>query len=258
MREQLHESSSKTRRRHKNRAHFQVQATRDYSVNSHAYNNSEFSQSKVPSMRYAQSSLFLLLLTTSAFGQELPEVDPESVGLSSEVLEQATRVLQAHIDNGSIAGVVTAVIRDGQIAYTEALGYRDLNRREPMPNDALFRLYSMTRPITSLAAMMLWEEGKLRLDDPLAEFIPAFSAQRVFLDADNPAIGHTRLREREITIEHLLTHTSGLGNRNSDIYRTEGIRSRSISLEQMADNAARVPLFEDPGTRFRYGISTTV
>ena len=209
-------------------------------------------------MRYANCCLLLLLQTTASFGQELRQVNPESVGLSSSGLDEATRALQAHIDNGSIAGVVTAVIRDGQIAYTEALGYRDLNRREPMPSDALFRLYSMTRPITSLAAVMLWEEGKLRLDDPLVEFIPAFSAQRVFLDADNPAIGHTRSRKSEITIEHLLTHTSGLGNRNSNIYKTEGVRSRSISLKQMADNAAHVPLFEDPGTRFRYGISTTV
>ena len=209
-------------------------------------------------MRYANCCLLLLLQTTASFGQELRQVNPESVGLSSSGLDEATQALQAHIDNGNIAGVVTAVIRDGQIAYTEALGYRDLNRREPMPSDALFRLYSMTRPITSLAAVMLWEEGKLRLDDALSKFIPAFSSQPVFLDADNPSMEHTRSRKSEITIEHLLTHTSGLGNRNSNIYKTEGVRSRSISLKQMADNAAHVPLFEDPGTRFRYGISTTV
>tara|TARA_B100001123_G_scaffold450457_1_gene621295 strand:+ start:664 stop:1905 length:1242 start_codon:yes stop_codon:yes gene_type:complete len=209
-------------------------------------------------MRSVSSCLCLLLLTTSTFGQELPEVNPESVGLSSTALDQATEALQAHIDNESIAGVVATVIRDGQIAYTKSLGYRDLSQREPMPTDALFRLYSMTRPITSLAVMILWEEGKLRLDDALSEFIPAFSAQRVFLDADNPVMEETRPRTNEVTIEHLLTHTSGLGSRNSDIYRSEGVRSRSISLQQMVDNAAGVPLFEDPGTRFRYGISTTV
>ena len=116
----------------------------------------------------------------------------------------------------------------------------------------------MTRPITSLAVMMLSEEGKLRLDDAPSELIPAFSTQRIFLDTDNPVMEHTRSREGEITIQHLLTHTSGLRNRNSDIYRTEGVRSRFISLKQMVDNAARVPPFEDPGTRFRCGISTTV
>ena len=209
-------------------------------------------------MRCASACLCLFLLTTSTFGQELPEVSPESVGLSSAALDQVTKALQVHIDNQNIAGVVATVIRDGQIAYTKALGYRDLSRREPMPIDALFRLYSMTRPITSLAVMMLWEEGKLRLDDALSDFIPAFSTQQVFLDADNPVMEDTRPRTNEITIEHLLTHTSGLGNRNSAVYRSEGVRSRSISLEQMVDNSARVPLFEDPGTRFRYGISTTV
>ena len=209
-------------------------------------------------MRCASACLCLFLLTTSTFGQELPEVSPESVGLSSAALDQVSKALQVHIDNQNIAGVVATAIRDGQIAYTKALGYRDLNRREPMPIDALFRLYSMTRPITSLAVMMLWEEGKLRLDDALSDFIPAFSTQQVFLDADNPVMEDTRPRTNEITIEHLLTHTSGLGNRNSAVYRSEGVRSRSISLEQMVDNSARVPLFEDPGTRFRYGISTTV
>ena len=209
-------------------------------------------------MRCASACLCLFLLTTSTFGQELPEVSPESVGLSSAALDQVTKALQVHIDNQNIAGVVATVIRDGQIAYTKALGYRDLNRREPMSIDALFRLYSMTRPITSLAVMMLWEEGKLRLDAALSDFIPAFSTQQVFLDADNPVMEDTRPRTNEITIEHLLTHTSGLGNRNSAVYRSEGVRSRSISLEQMVDNSARVPLFEDPGTRFRYGISTTV
>ena len=209
-------------------------------------------------MRCASACLCLFLLTTSTFGQELPEVSPESVGLSSAALDQVSKALQVHIDNQNIAGVVATVIRDGQIAYTKALGYRDLNRREPMSIDALFRLYSMTRPITSLAVMMLWEEGKLRLDDALSDFIPAFSTQQVFLDADNPVMEDKRPRTNEITIEHLLTHTSGLGNRNSAVYRSEGVRSRSISLEQMVDNSARVPLFEDPGTRFRYGISTTV
>jgi CubicO group peptidase (beta-lactamase class C family) len=101
----------------------------------------------------------------------------------------------------------------------------------------------MTRPITSLAVMMLSEEGKLRLDDAPSELIPAFSTQRIFLDTDNPVMEHTRSREGEITIQHLLT---------------EGVRSRFISLKQMIDNAARVPPFEDPGTRFRCGISTTV
>ena len=142
--------------------------------------------------------------------------------------------------------------------YSEALGYRDLEARDPMPAGALFRLYSMTRPITSLAAMILWEEDAFELDDPITRYLPQFDAQAVFTDAADPDLERTRPRVGDITVEHLLLHTSGLGSRSSRIYREQGVRLRSITLEQMVENAARVPLFEDPGTRWRYGISTTI
>ncbi len=183
---------------------------------------------------------------------------PESVGLSSERLEDATRRLQAHIDAGDIAGVVAAVTRQGRLVYLEALGAIDRERGLAMRDDALFRLYSMTRPITSLAAMILWEEDRFELDDPVAMYLPEFADQRVFTDASNPDLAATRARRTEMTVEHLLLHTSGLGGRGSAVYRAEQVRLRSIPLPQMVSNAARVPLFEDPGTRWRYGISTTI
>ena len=189
---------------------------------------------------------------------KLPAATPESVGLSSERLEDATRRLQAHIDAGDIAGVVAAVARQGRLAYLEALGELDRERGLAMRDDALFRLYSMTRPITSLAAMILWEEDRFELDDPVSMYLPEFADQRVFADASNPGMTATRPRRTEMTVEHLLLHTSGLGSRNSAIYRAEQVRLRSIPLPQMVSNAARVPLFEDPGTRWRYGISTTI
>lgn len=105
---------------------------------------------------------------------------PESVGLSSEALEAVTRKLQEHVDAGDIAGVVAAVMREGKLVYHEALGHRDLESRSPMTEDALFRMYSMTRPITSLAAMILWEEGKFQLDDAIKSYLPEFEKQRVF------------------------------------------------------------------------------
>ena len=188
----------------------------------------------------------------------LPTATPESVGLSSERLADATRRLQAHIDAGNIAGVVAAVVRQGRLVYLEALGELDRERGLAMRDDALFRLYSMTRPITSLAAMILWEEDRFELDDPVSRYLPEFADQRVFLDASNPDMTATRPRRTEMTVEHLLLHTSGLGSRSSAIYRAEQVRLRSISLRRMVSNAARVPLFEDPGTRWRYGISTTI
>ena len=188
----------------------------------------------------------------------LSTATPEAVGLSSERLQDATGLLQAHIDAGDIAGVVAAVVRHGRLVYLEALGDLDRERGLAMRDDALFRLYSMTRPITSLAAMILWEEDRFELDDPVSLYLPEFADQRVFVDASSPDMAATRPRRGEMTVEHLLLHTSGLGSRSSAIYRAEQVRLRSITLPEMVGNAARVPLFEDPGTRWRYGISTTM
>ena len=200
----------------------------------------------------------LAAASATARAQELPRATPESVGLSSERLDEATRGLQAHVDAGDVAGVVAGVVRHGRLVYLEALGELDRERGMPMRDDALFRLYSMTRPITSLAAMILWQEDRFELDDPVSRYLPEFADQRVFLDASVPDTTATRPRRTEMTVEHLLLHTSGLGSRGSAIYRAEQVRLRSITLPEMVSNAARTPLFEDPGTRWRYGISTTI
>ena len=216
--------------------------------------------------RLALVLVVLVLLTVGALAgggaalraQDLPTATPESVGLSSPRLDEATRLLQSHVDAGDIAGVVAAVARRGQLVYLEALGELDRERGLAMRGDALFRLYSMTRPITSLAVMTLWEEDRFELDDPVSMYLPEFADQRVFADASDPDMTATRPRRTEMTVEHLLLHTSGLGGRGSSIYRAEQVRLRSITLPEMVSNAARVPLFEDPGTRWRYGISTTI
>ena len=210
------------------------------------------------SLRFALIAAACLALAPPAPAQDLAPASPESVGMSSERLAEATRALQAHVNGSNIAGVVAAVARQGQIVYFEALGQRDRETGDPMARDDIFRLYSMTRPITSTAVMMLWEEGRFQLDDPIRQYLPQFADQRVFVDAGSPDPARTRPREGDITVRHLLTHTSGIGSRSSPIYRAEQVRLRSITLPQLVDNAARVPLFEDPGTRFRYGVSTTV
>ena len=214
-------------------------------------------QRRAVSRRFTLAGI-LLAIGAPAAAQTLPRATPESVGLSSDGLDGVTFEMQSRIDAGDVAGVVGAVMRDGKLAYMEALGYADIEARRPMPEDALFRIYSMTRPITSLAAMILWEEDRFELDDPVSMYLPQFASQRVFADAGSPSMDATRPRATEMTVEHLLLHTSGLGSRSSEIYREQGVRSRSITLEQMVDNAARVPLFEEPGTRWRYGISTTI
>ncbi len=220
------------------------------------------SRHDIPTMRktilLTAIALVIVVFDAPASAQGLPTAAPESVGLSSAQLDRVTAGLQAHIDQGHIAGVVAAVVRDGRLVYMEALGQADIEAARPMPKDAIFRLYSMTRSMTSLAAMILWEEGAFQLDDPISRYLPQFMGQRVFADAGSPDMDQTQSRDGDITVEHLLLHTSGLGSRSSGIYRAEGVRLRSISVEQMVDNAARTPLFEDPGTNWRYGISTTI
>ena len=197
-------------------------------------------------------------VSVPASAQELPRATPEAVGLSSERLAEATGRLRAHVEAGDVAGVVAGVVRQGRLVYLEALGALDRERGLAMREDALFRLYSMTRPITSLAAMILWEEDRFELDDPVSLYLPEFAGQRIFVEASDPDVEATRPRTTEMTVEHLLLHTSGMGSRGSAIYRAEQVRLRSIPLPQMVTNAARTPLFEDPGTRWRYGISTTI
>lgn len=208
--------------------------------------------------RILAGTMLLSAAVSPVLAQDFARTTPEAAGFSSDGLAQVTERLQAHIDEGHIAGVVAAVLRDGNLVYLEALGQRDLAAASPMSEDALFRIYSMTRPVTSLAAMILWEEGKFQLDDPISKYLPEFAGQRVFLDASAPDMNQTRPRQGDITVADLMRHTSGLGSRSSAIYVAEQVRLRSISLEQMTQNAARVPLFEDPGTEFRYGLSATI
>jgi CubicO group peptidase (beta-lactamase class C family) len=123
-----------------------------------------------------------------------------------------------------------------------------------MTERSLFRIYSMTKPVTAVAAMMLLEEGRFTLDDPVSKYLPEFKQVKVFVEAN----GTTRPPARDITIADLLLHTSGLSHRTSELYRREQVRSRTITLPKFVENVVRVPLMEDPGSRYRYSEGTTV
>ena len=161
-----------------------------------------------------------------------------------------TDALQRHVDAGDIAREVAGVMRHGRLVYFEAVGQRDIAAGSAMPADAIFRLYSMTRPITSLAALMLYEEGKLGLDAPVSRYLPALANRRVFDDPDDPVMTRTHPATREMTVTDLIRFTSGLGGRNSRIYRDHDVRSREISIQQFIENVAGMPLFEEPRSRW--------
>ncbi len=194
------------------------------------------------------------VLTVAAGGPALaPSVLPVE-GLSVERLREATALLNQFVADGKIAGAVAAVARDGKLAYFEAVGVQDLATRAPMSERSIFRIYSMTKPITAVAAMMLFDEGRFRLDDPVAKYLPEFSQVQVVSAPGAPP----RPPTRAINIEDLLLHTSGLSHRTSDLYRNAQVRSRAIPMSKFIENIVRTPLMEDPGTRFRYSEATTV
>jgi CubicO group peptidase (beta-lactamase class C family) len=166
----------------------------------------------------------------------------------------ASTLLEQYVDAHKIAGAVAAVAQHGKIVYLDAIGVQDLASATPMQERSLFRIYSMTKSVTAVAAMMLFKEGRFRLSDPVSKYLPAFT-RVVVLDGAN---GAPRPPVRAITVEDLFLHTSGLSHRTSEVYRRARVRSRDIPLSTFIDNIVRVPLMEDPGARYRYSEGTTV
>jgi CubicO group peptidase (beta-lactamase class C family) len=195
-----------------------------------------------------------LVLSVGAQQPALPRVNPETLGLSSAHLNEATALLNRYVSEHRIAGAVAAVARHGRLGYVQAVGFQDLQTRAPMTERSLFRIYSMTKSVTAVAAMMLNEEHRFALDDPVARYIPEFSKVMV----TDPSGGSPRPAGRPITVRDLLLHTSGLNHRTSEIYQRERVRTRTMTMDQFIGNLIRVPLMEDPGTRYRYSESLTV
>ena len=209
--------------------------------------------------------LGLFILQTFLFAQELPSAKPEAVGLSSERLERINSVVQKDIDGKRIAGAVTLVVRRGKVAWFKAQGMMDREASRPMAPDAMFRICSMTKPITSTAVMMLYEEGKFLLDDPVSKYLPEFKNPKVLV---KPASGepYSIPATKEITIRDLLRHTSGITyNWNSDLgpmYEKANVASGLLEYDgtigDSVKNLAGVPLLFNPGERWEYSLSIDV
>jgi CubicO group peptidase (beta-lactamase class C family) len=196
----------------------------------------------------------MLVVAFPVGARQLPRGTPESLGLSSERLAEATALLNQFVSDKQIAGAVAAVARKGQLAYLTAVGVQDLATQAPMTDRSMFRIYSMTKPVTAVAAMMLHDEGKFLLEDPVSKYLAIFSKVTV-ATAPNAA---ARPAQHDMTIADLLLHTSGLSHRTSELYRREKVRSRTEPLPTLIENLVRVPLMEDPGTRYRYSEATSV
>jgi CubicO group peptidase (beta-lactamase class C family) len=190
-------------------------------------------------------------------------VRPEEVGFSSARLRRIDDRMRRLVEDGRIAGAVTLVARRGRLAHFEAAGLLDLGARRPMPRDAIFRLASMTKPVTVTAVMTLFEEGHFLLDDPVADFLPEFAQTRAFVRETADGVETADL-ERPITIRHLLMHTSGLTGAAypdepvSRLYAREQIGRPDEPLADFARRVAALPLAHQPGAGWTYGVSHDV
>ncbi len=209
----------------------------------------------------------LLLSCWPVLAATLPKVAPEEVGISADRLQRVRALMQRYIDQKEIAGAVTLVARKGRIAHLEAQGLADLDTRQPLKTDSIFRLASMTKPVTSLAVMMLHEEGRFLLNDPVSKFLPEFKNPRVAVaNAPNErAAGgfHTVPAVREITIRDLLTHTAGLasGTGGPTFELAKGLaefRKPENTMAEYVRELAKLPLNFQPGTAWEYGPATDV
>jgi CubicO group peptidase (beta-lactamase class C family) len=192
----------------------------------------------------------------------LPFAAPEEIGLSSTRLARLGSVMRGEVERGRVPGAVVLIARRGRLALFESFGLRDPAAGAPMSNDAIFRIYSMTKPITSVAAMMLWEEGRFLLSDPIGKYLPELSDLQVAVERDGtiervPAA-------RAVTIQDLLRHTSGLTYefRGSaavqKMYMSAKVFSRSQTSADQVATLGKLPLLHQPGTRWEYSRSTDV
>ena len=219
--------------------------------------------------RVAVLIVAVLAARTTVAAEPLDRVKPQAVGMSAERLARIRPAMQRYVDEGKLAGIITAVARHGKIVHFETYGMADRDANQPMRADSIFRIYSMSKPVTSVAAMMLYEEGKFLLNDPVSNYLPEFEGLAVFDGVEDGEI-RTVAAKRPMTVRDLLLHTSGLtagfmGDGPVErLYRETGVSRRPGQARGVLDLAGlvlelgKLPLRYQPGERFQYGTSTDV
>jgi CubicO group peptidase (beta-lactamase class C family) len=209
--------------------------------------------------------ILVLLLSAPLSAQELPHATPESVGMSSERLGRLTRALEDYVEQGGLAGAAAIVLRDGNVVYHEAVGHRDKEADAQLATDAIFRIASQTKAIVSAAVLMLQEEGKLLISDPVSKYLPAFRSTTVAEQRQGGGYDIVAA-ERPITLRHLLTHTAGIGygsGPGGDRWEAAGITGwyfghRDEPVQQTVNRMASLPFQAQPGEAFVYGYNTDI
>lgn len=222
-----------------------------------------------------RSILCLLLVASLALAsygsgnsKSLKMGTPEEAGLSKERLDRIGQVMQQHIAANRVAGAIGLIARRGKIGYFESWGMMDKETNKPMRKDAIFRIYSMTKAVTGVAVMMLYEEGKFTLNDPVSKYLPELGGLKVAVDKKDPATGkriyYTVPSDRDMTILDLLRHTSGLDyqgprdEKNELMYPKLGLSRTDITIEEAVKRMGQTPLVNQPGSVWDYGLSIDV
>ena len=213
------------------------------------------------------ATVFCLLSSSAAFAEDpLPRAKPEEVGLSSERLARIGTVLKADIEAGRIPGAVIAIARHGKLVALDAYGWRDKAANLAMTTDTIFNIASMTKPMTTVGALMLYEQGKILIDDPLSKYFPKFAQMRVAVrDANGEPTADTVPATRQITIQDLLRHTSGIiygGRGNTLVHKMypagSGDASHDYDGAAFMDRLATLPLLHQPATVWDYGFGLDI
>ena len=207
-------------------------------------------------------TVVLFSFSTSSFTNEIERLDPVEAGFSEERLQRISPAMQKYIDENLTPGVLTAIMRKGKIVHLKTQGYMDVENEILLQEDSIFRIASMTKPIASIALMILWEEGHFQLNDPVSKFIPSFSQTKVSSTGDvSGKTGTLENPKREITIRDMLTHTAGLANSyigNRQAYRRAMNLPRPKSNAEQIDRLSKLPLNYHPGEQWQYSAATNV
>ena len=210
-------------------------------------------------MKLRQTFFVLLIILVGSCQNDISKL--QSVGISADSLNVATKRLHKYVDEGKLPGTYVKIIKDGKVVYDDKYGFIDIDKKKPIEENSLYRIFSMTKPITAVAIMSLYDQGKLNLDDKVSKFIPEFLDTQVYKDLDGK---HSfEPQKTPLTIRHLLTHTSGIpygweSSYTDSIYNVRQHMRKDWTLEEMIKDIATIPLKFQPGTKYNYGLGIDI
>ncbi len=202
----------------------------------------------------------IIFCFTKVYGNDSKQENDPVKGLSKEKVDLAVKNVKKYVDEGKLSGVNIMVVKDGEIVVSESFGYSDLSKKTPMNSKTIFKAYSMTKPVTSVALMMLYDKGKFKLDDEVSKYIPEFANTKVY----NAETKELEPQKKPMTIRHLLTHTSGLvygfsqSSYVDSMYQVASSNGWGPKLEDQVKKFAKLPLKFQPGTKWEYSYSIDV